>query len=505
MSNRRRDFRRRQRVDVVWGLAGTAVVLAATWWAFLSGGEIPLVPRGGFEVRAVVSSANELRGRSPVRIAGVEVGKVDSIERGPGSTAVIVMRLRDGAAPVHRDATMKIRPRLFLEGNFFVDLKPGSPTAPELDDGGTIPLAQTATPVQLDQVLTALQSDTREDLKTVIGSLGDTLGSRPGTPSGGSALGRALDELGPAGREGAQTMSALRGLEPDDLSTLVRDGGTVTAALDARREQLAGAIEGFDRTVTALAAEEAALTATLRTLAPTLEEALPAVREIRTALPATRAFARDVRPLLRRAPRTLDLARPLLRELRGLIRPSELPALTRSLGPPVRTLRALQPDLEGLLDLVTPVTDCVRDRVLPVLSTPVEDGRHTSGQPPWQELLHSMLGLAGASQDFDGNGTAVRYMAGFGEQLISTGRLPSVGRLQGLAQAPIEGARPAPPQGKPPFRPGAECREQKLVDLKAEAVGAPPAQPAPAVSRRDRQLLDAALREVRGEAKEARR
>jgi phospholipid/cholesterol/gamma-HCH transport system substrate-binding protein len=505
MSNRRRDFKRRQRSNVIWGLAASAAVLAAAWWAFLSGGEVPLVPRSGFEVKAVVASANELRGRAPVRIAGVEVGRVDRIGRGPGATALVTMRLRDGAAPLHRDATLKIRPRLFLEGNFFVDLEPGSPSAPELGDGGTIPLAQTATPVQLDQVLTALQSDTRDDLTTVVKELGGTLGARPGAASGGSALGRALDELGPAGREGARTMSALRGLEPDDLSSVVREGGRVTAALDARREQLAGTIEGFDRTVTALASEEAALTATLRTLAPTLEEALPAVREVRAALPATRAFARDVRPLLRRAPRTLDLARPLLRELRGLIRPSELPALSGALRPPVRTLRALQPDLEALLDLVTPVTDCVRDRALPPLSTPVEDGKHTSGQAPWQELLHVMGGLAGASQNFDGNGTAVRYMAGFGEQLISTGRLPSAGRLQGLTQAPLEGARPAPPKSKPPFRPDAECRKQKLVDLKAEAVGAPPAQRAPAVSRRDERLLEDALRAARADAREARR
>ena len=63
------------------------------------------------------------------------------------------MGIRTRALPVHEDATLKVRPRLFLEGNFFVDLHPGTPSAPKLDDGGTIPLSQTATPVQLDQVL----------------------------------------------------------------------------------------------------------------------------------------------------------------------------------------------------------------------------------------------------------------------------------------------------------------------------------------------------------------
>ena len=74
---------------------------------------------------------------------------------------------------------MKIRPRIFLEGNFFVDLTPGTPGAPELDDGDTITVTQTSTPVQLDQVLTALQSDTRQDLRDVLEGLGTALSSKP--------------------------------------------------------------------------------------------------------------------------------------------------------------------------------------------------------------------------------------------------------------------------------------------------------------------------------------
>ena len=75
--------------------------------------------------------------------------------------AVVVLSINDQGLPLHTDATAKIRPRIFLEGNFFVDLKPGSPSAPILEDGDTLKVTQTATPVQLDEVLTALQSDSR--------------------------------------------------------------------------------------------------------------------------------------------------------------------------------------------------------------------------------------------------------------------------------------------------------------------------------------------------------
>ena len=109
----------------------------------------------GFRVKAVFESANSMRPSSPVRIAGVNVGKVKDIQRQGGTdAAVVTMELEDAALPIHKDATLKIRPRIFLEGNFFVDVKPGTPSAPELSDGDTVPITQTATPVQLDQVLT---------------------------------------------------------------------------------------------------------------------------------------------------------------------------------------------------------------------------------------------------------------------------------------------------------------------------------------------------------------
>jgi hypothetical protein len=92
-----------------------------------------------YQVKAVFSSSNGLRHDSPVRIAGVEVGKVKKIEAQDGtSNTVVTMSIKDSGLPLHRDATAKIRPRIFLEGNFFVDLSPGTPGADELDDGDTI-------------------------------------------------------------------------------------------------------------------------------------------------------------------------------------------------------------------------------------------------------------------------------------------------------------------------------------------------------------------------------
>ncbi len=145
------------------GLVALVVTVIGVYLGFTK--SIPF--RSHYEVKAAFKSANNIRRGSPVRIAGVEVGKVTKIERGHEGDegAVLTMRIQDKGRPLHPDAHFKIRPRIFLEGNFFVDVTPGT-SSREVADNHTFPVQQTDTPVQLDQVLTALQTDTREDLKT---------------------------------------------------------------------------------------------------------------------------------------------------------------------------------------------------------------------------------------------------------------------------------------------------------------------------------------------------
>ncbi len=117
------------------------------------------------------------------------------------------MTLKDEGLPIHEDATATIRPRLFLEGNFFIDLKPGTPSAPELDGDGEIPVTQTSTSVQIDEVLSALQSDTREELKGLLSGYGTALSYQP-TADGRHGPGADLE--GQDGRSGARRLAPLR-------------------------------------------------------------------------------------------------------------------------------------------------------------------------------------------------------------------------------------------------------------------------------------------------------
>ena len=152
----------------------TLVVLAiAVYLGFTK--TIPFVHH--YTIQAVFPTANNIRKASPVRIAGVEVGKVTNVSRyqagKPG--AVVTMQINKKGLPIHKDATFKIRPRIFLEGNFFVDVQPGTPSAPTTGDGHVFPINQTATPVQLDQITTALPSYTRRDLQKLLQELSSGL------------------------------------------------------------------------------------------------------------------------------------------------------------------------------------------------------------------------------------------------------------------------------------------------------------------------------------------
>ena len=165
----------------------------------------------GFRVKAVFVNANNVRPNSPVRIAGVNIGKVTKVtayKGGDGNMSLVTMEIDKTGLPIHKDATLKVRPRIFLEGNEFVDLSPGTPSAPTIDDGDTIPSTQTAAPVQFDQVLTALQSDTRDDLKRLLEGYGTALtyaADRPPTTSS-----QDPDVKGKTARPGAERLHRLR-------------------------------------------------------------------------------------------------------------------------------------------------------------------------------------------------------------------------------------------------------------------------------------------------------
>jgi hypothetical protein len=158
---------------------------------------------------------------------------------------------------------------------------------------------------------------------------------------------------------------------------------------------------------------------------------------------------------------------PLAGQVRKLLQPSQLPALVSLAAPTVRSLAEATPDTTLSFAGLRDPTSCLLHNVLPTLRRPLDDGDLSTGQPNYRELLYSLTGLASASRNFDGNGFATRYYAGFGDELLTTPFGSPSSQLLGLADHPIDGSRPAKPSEAPPLRPDVPCTQDSPPSLEA--------------------------------------
>jgi phospholipid/cholesterol/gamma-HCH transport system substrate-binding protein len=512
-------MRRRPPRNTTLGLIALAVALVLVYLGFTK--DLPFTTP--YQVNAVFESANSIRPGSPVRIAGVEVGKVKEIKPHEGTdAAVVVLQIDEDGLPLHADATAKIRPRIFLEGNFFVDLESGSPGAEELEDGGTLKVTQTASPVQLDEVLTALQSDTREDLKDLLEALAVALNSKPTAAENRDAdpLARgqtaaesfndAYDDIPAAERSTAQVLEAILGTEPSrDLSRLIDGTARTTAALARNENALQGLIGNLNVTMAAFASEADNLRTSIAELPGTLDSANGALASLNAAFPPTRAFAREILPGVRETPATIEAAFPWIAQARPLMGPRELGGVARELSPTTADLARLTDRAITLLPQTTLASRCARDVILPTGDVVIQD-EFTTGVENYKEFLYTLVGLSGEGQNFDANGMYVRFQPGGGSQQVSLGsQSSSSGELFGNNVAVPLGNRPFYPGSRSPYRPDAPCHQQRLPELNgpAAAKSAPTGQAAAArAARNSLPLLQAKLRPfgTRDEAKKKR-
>ena len=442
----------------------------------------PLAHR--FELRAAFTHVNDLRPKSPVRIAGVNVGKVRSVEHiqtNGRPAALVTMEIDKRGLPLHRDATLKVRPRIFLEGNYFVDLQPGSPSAPVLGDGATIPVQQTAAPVQLGQLLSALQSDTRDDLRTFLREYGK------GVQGGGRAFNRSIPYWTPAYRDASVVNDAMRGVDEHDLSGYLRGAGRVAGGLDRDPAQLRSLVTGFAATAAAFASEQANLSAAVHELPRTLGQGRRTLGVLNGAFPSVRRFARDARPAVRSSRPALEAQLPLVRQLRALMSKPELRGLVRDLDPLVPALTRLNRRGTGLQEQQRALASCSVQVIDPWQEATVPDRNFKSAGPLYQEAAKAFTGLAGESRSFDANGQYVRTLAKNANYAYPLGD----GRFY-LTDLPIEGVNP-PKAPAPPYQPNVPCETQQPPDLRTKV------QPPPTAIRVDQNAPGATVRRAAAE------
>jgi ABC-type transporter Mla subunit MlaD len=403
-----------------------------------------------YELHAVFRDVKSLKPRSPVRMAGVDVGKVTKIEPKGNGAADVTMELSDDALPLHDDASAQLRSRIFLEGNFFVDVKPGTPSTGELKDGSTLPITQTASTVTLPDILDVLNSDVRTDLRTFLHEYG-TVALQGG---GAKAFNKAIPAFEPAYRYGALTNDALLGVQPTrDIQRLLRGQQRTFAALGSHPAQLEELVTDLNTTAGAIASQDTALEAAVPALRDTLREGYPALGALDAALPTLRTFSREAIPGVRSSVPALDAAIPWFTQARGLVQQSELKGLAADLRHAVPSLVTLNTRLVPFLKQLRAVSSCTNHVLVPFAESPIpsiEQGN--SGHSVRAQINRSFVGLAGESRNFDAN-TPVFHIQGVNPLNLATGK--------------IEPAAPLDANTPPPHRPDVPCETQDPPNLHA--------------------------------------
>lgn len=237
-------MRSRANLPVFLGYAGICLVVLVLL-AGQMGGEFLLRP--AYRVSAVFASGAQLVAGDDVTIDGFRVGRVESLRPAPRG-AEALLQLHPEYAPLYRDVRAMVKSKNLL-GETYVELNRGTPQAGPLPDGGRIELAHTLTPVEIDQVLSVLDTDTRQRLVVLVNELGESVQGR------GQDLNASAADLRDVARS-VQTIARAVADQSDHLDTLLVDLRKVLDTLAAYHTQLQALVTDWDRLMRTLAARE---------------------------------------------------------------------------------------------------------------------------------------------------------------------------------------------------------------------------------------------------------
>ncbi len=333
-------------------------LLLFLWITF--GGPIPLGAES-YRFTAYFPEATRLATEADVRIGGVSVGKVKTVELAPPEyrvngkdVAAAEIELEPQFAPISTDARAILRQKTVV-GETFVEITAGTepgaegdgllaavshgeavdlpdgvePAGEPLAEGGTLGVQRTQEAVQIDEIFNAWDEETRLAYQRWQQSAAVAIRDRS------LAVNDALGNLAPYVTDASDTLTILAEQE-EALRGLIRDAGITFEALSSRRGELTEAIRGQKNTFEGLAAQDEALAETFEIL-PTFQ------RETRFTLERMDAFRTDANPLIR-----------------------EMIPVARELSPTLRSVRKLSPDLRNLFRDLDPLYDVSR-RGLPAL------------------------------------------------------------------------------------------------------------------------------------------
>ena len=353
-----------------------------------------------YEVKAEFSAAQAVtpgQGQQ-VTVSGVKVGDVAGVKLEDGH-AVVTLDIDQKYAPIYRDAHMLLRPRTPLK-DMEVVLDPGTKAAGALPNGGTIPEAQTQPDVNSDEVLSALDSDTRRYLAAAVDAFGQGVGPN------GNALRKLFVAGQPAAAETRKLLAAFASRR-DQISHLVHNLDTVATVAGRHETDIRRTIGSSSQALGALARQDSSIRSSLTLLPGTLDTAATALQDARPLANELRPAARELTPAVHSLGRSLKPLRPLVREATPIVRDRLRPFVAAGV-PAVRQLRPATSALGGTLDNLPPVVQRVNYIANELMYNPPGPEEGYGFWTPW--FFHNAASMISTQ---DAHGAAWRGLALF--------------------------------------------------------------------------------------------
>jgi phospholipid/cholesterol/gamma-HCH transport system substrate-binding protein len=330
-------------------------ILLFLWVTF--GGPTPFRAKP-YQLKIPFSEATQLAEQSDVRISGVNVGKVGAINLSPnGKQALATIDVDDRYAPLPTDTRAILRTKTLL-GETYVELTPGDGSGPQLQDGSTLPEANVAQSVQVDEIFRTFDAKTRaafqswmQEAAVAINGRGQdlsyALGEFEPTFSEFDRLFRVLDTQRLAVKQlfanGAKTFTALRGRN-GELANLIQASNAVFSTTARRNRDIEALFRAWptfldESRLTLNRLKGFALNADplFKQLVPAAEQLSPTFIAIAKLAPESKALFEGLGPVIKLAPTGFAAFRKIFRD--------EFPPLLRAVEP---FLRNLNPFLTGL-------------------------------------------------------------------------------------------------------------------------------------------------------------
>ncbi len=339
-----------------------------------------------------------------VRIGGANVGVVGDVVRIDDSVQ-IELKIEPGIS-VRNDARANLRPHTLFEGSAFVDLHPGSPSAPELGADEIIPSGQTSTYTSLDEATRLLNESNRKKLKRLVESQRKIL-----RDEGVRGLRRILAAAPGLFRNTAPTVHALRGPGGDELIGAISGLAKTADALASEEEDLLPFVQHANRTVAALRVDDGApLDDVLVALPDALESFAAARIPLRDLLSRIKTLSVELQPMARELVPLLRSAQPLLRRTTPIIR--DATPLIAGLRVVLARVSRAAPALEKAIEALAPGSRVLVNRVLPAFNA-----TSRNGLPVYAQLAMAFSSTSSTGRSFQtpqqspNNGHIVRVAA----------------------------------------------------------------------------------------------